>query len=367
MMEPSHDDYAGTIPPVGNKKNNAVLTRDGDDDGSKKKKSRRKVHSLPPELSLLTDRDRDKFLLVLEVDKTYRSATFGEEFLVAQSVTIPSPNGNISENRLSPSLPLIFDLRLFSVENLRKLCTCFGISNSGSLSKFNCRKAIAFSCRYQQSLSNMGIRPTSHASRVTSTVCRAVNVVFSTDFIEDFKSVNNRKSRQDHETRNTFKAFWIRAAIAHNSCMAGTMDDETELVVVEKATSPARNGEVVDRVVAERHTANRAIVFDNDDDSSSDSSGGGGKAFAVDNNSEQQEVVRFTDDFSTIVVFPVDDEHLLELVSDPDVNLLSVDQYETKAFTKKIMDLFKVRRKMKNNMTQSGNMTATLGTLLRMH
>jgi hypothetical protein len=59
------------------------------------------------------------------------------------------------------------------------------------------------------------------------------------------------------------------------------------------------------------------------------------------------------DDFGTIVVSPVDDEHLLELESDPDVDLCLVEQSDTKAFTKKIMSLFAVRRKIQNNMTVS--------------
>ena len=54
-------------------------------DSSKKTKQRNK-HSLPPKLSNLTIRDRDKFVLVVEIDKTPRSVTLGQEFLVAQSV-----------------------------------------------------------------------------------------------------------------------------------------------------------------------------------------------------------------------------------------------------------------------------------------
>jgi hypothetical protein len=42
------------------------------------------------------------------------------------------------------------------------------------------------------------------------------------------------------------------------------------------------------------------------------------------------------------------------LESDPDVNLCSVVQSDTKAFTKKVMSLFAVRRKMQNNMTVLG-------------
>jgi hypothetical protein len=45
--------------------------------------------------------------------------------------------------------------------------------------------------RYQDALETSGLKPTTHASRVTtSTICHAVNVVFSAEFIEDFKTVN---------------------------------------------------------------------------------------------------------------------------------------------------------------------------------
>jgi hypothetical protein len=237
MMEPD-DDHAGVVTPVGTKKKAA----EGDSDRGKKTKKSCKVHSLPPlESALLTDRDREKFNLVLEIDKTHRSAMYGQEFLVAKSVSFPYTNSSIDDQVLKPAI----DLCSLSVENLRKLCTNLGISNTGSFSKFNCRKAIAICFRYQESLANIGIRPTSHASRVTSTVCRAVNVVFSANFSEDFKMVNDRKSRQDHhETKNTYKAFWIRAAVAYNSCMQAR-EDETEIVLVEKSTSPAKNGEIV--------------------------------------------------------------------------------------------------------------------------
>ena len=95
-----------------------------------------------------------------------------------------------------------------------------GITNCGSRNNFNCQEAIAAYFRYEDTLDTNGMKPTSHASRLTSTICRAINVVFSEEFIEDFKTVNDRKARKDHESKNTSKAFWIRAAIAYNSCVA---------------------------------------------------------------------------------------------------------------------------------------------------
>ena len=54
------------------------------------------------------------------------------------------------------------------------------------------------------------------------------------------------------------------------------------------------------------------------------------------------------DSFCSLIFPPNEHLYLIDLVSDaPDINLLCVDQFETDAFRKKMMDLFKIRRKMK--------------------
>jgi hypothetical protein len=55
-----------------------------------------------------------------------------------------------------------------------------------------------------------------------------VNVVFSENFVKDFMSINDRYSRQSHETHKTYKGFWINAALAHNSCFANSTEIEME-------------------------------------------------------------------------------------------------------------------------------------------
>ena len=55
--------------------------------------------------------------------------------------------------------------------------------------------------KYQDELQQKGLTATSTASRLTSTICRIVNVVFSEQFVDEFLSVNDRMSRRDHETK----------------------------------------------------------------------------------------------------------------------------------------------------------------------
>ena len=49
---------------------------------------------------------------------------------------------------------------------------------------------------FQHQLSSFGLSPTARANQTTANVCRAVNVIFSNQFIEELKKVNDKKSRQ---------------------------------------------------------------------------------------------------------------------------------------------------------------------------
>jgi hypothetical protein len=254
---------------------------------------KRKVKSLPAAiLATLSDKDKDRFTFALECDPNPKSKNYGKEYNVVQKVKVTKDTDNDE----------YFDLTTLNQDQIRVLCRNIGVTNCGSSSKFVCRKTIAAYLQYRESLQKVGLAPTSHSSRVTSTVCRAVNVVFSSQFIDDFLMVNDRKNRQDHESSNMYKDFWIRATIAHNSFSETPMDtsvDDSSLDTVEKD----------------------------------------------DNDAEKE--------FCTLVI-PDGDIHLSQLVDDIDLNLRNVDQYKTEAFRKKIMNLFKIRQIMIKNMTESG-------------
>ena len=147
-------------------------------------------------------------------------------------------------------------------------------------------------------LESKGLAPTCESARTTSTICRAVNVVFSKDFLPDLLTVNDRKNRTDHESNNTHKEFWIRATDAHNSVPDPNMDLDDLLL---------------------------------GDDAS----------------------VEAVDEFTELVV-PNGDTHLRDLQNNSDIDLSLVHQYTSASFRKKIETLFKIRRLMKKNMGQSG-------------
>ena len=112
-----------------------------------------------------------------------------------------------------------------TTDQVRLFGRVIGVPNLGSKNKFVCCLAIALH-KFQQQLSNFGLSPTSQANQTTANVCRAVNVIFSKQFIEDLKKVNNRKSQADHESRNTHKHFWIRAAMAYNKRLDDDVVDD---------------------------------------------------------------------------------------------------------------------------------------------
>jgi hypothetical protein len=277
---------------------------------------KRKTKALPSELANLTDDDRSRFGIALELDPNPRSKTFGAEFLVAQTVTVKVDGRDVP-----------FQLKSMIVDHLRQLCKNVGVINCGSYNKFDCRKNLATFFAYQDELERKGLTATSTASRLTSTICRAVNVVFSEQFVDDFFSVNDRMARREHETKKTNKSFWITATLAHNSCIESDLD-------VEHLPNAARTGE---------HGATCTPMKDKEDSSESDSerSAVGGAGYKND------------DPFSSILNVD-DDPHIASLETDRAINLMEVNQFETKAFRKKILDLFKIRRIMKENMTVSG-------------
>ena len=152
------------------------------------KKSTTSRNHLPRCLaSLLSDKDRTKVLSTLEVNPnpTKTIQTYGQSLICVHSVLVPNEDGVEERER--------YDLKALFTLPLRTLCKNVGIANCGSKNKFECCRSMATFLSYQDKLETNGLRPTSHAGRQTSTLCRAINVVFNEQFIESFKTVNDIK------------------------------------------------------------------------------------------------------------------------------------------------------------------------------
>ena len=255
-------------------------------------KWQRKIKPLPDPIAEMTSADSHCLIISEELDPHSKSKTYGKSMHVVSRVKGIEPNNaNVVLDHLTTDQVCLFARNI-------------GVPNLGSKNRFVCRLAMASHFEFQHQLSSFGLSPTALANQTTANVCRAVNVIFSNQFIEELKKVNNKKSRADHESGNTHKHFWIWAVMAYNN----RQDDN---VVEEGSTDPT------------------AVAIPEENESTME------------------------DEFSTLIV-SYKDPVLADLDVNEDIDLEQFEQMETNAFRKKCLDLFKVRLIMKENMTKSG-------------
>ena len=255
-------------------------------------KGQRKIKLLPDPIANMTSRDSHCQIILEELDPHSKSKTYGKSMHVVSRVKgIGQNDDNIVLDHLTTDQVHLFARNI-------------GVPNLGSKNKFVCHLAIVSHFKFQHQLSNFGLSPTTWANQTTANICRAVNVIFSKQFIEDLKKVNDRKSRADHESRNTQKHFWIRVVMVYNN----RLDDD---------------------VMDDRSTEHTAVAIPEDNESTTDYS------------------------FATLIV-SYDDPVLANLDTNEEVDLAQFEQMEMNAFQKKCLDLFEVWSIMKENMTKSG-------------
>ena len=146
-------------------------------------------------------------------------------------------------------------------------------------------------------------------------------MVFSDNFVNSLKMVNNKKSRHDHETGNTHKHFWIHAALAYNN----HHDDD----VVHN----------VNEVMHDTINTVAAVASQFDAEEMEDKSVNVDAALGVTKNSSTNGIV--LDEFLLIVV-PTNEPYLADLEDNEEVDLDKFEMMETSAFHKKILNLFKI-------------------------
>ena len=149
--------------------------------------------------------DSHCLIILEELDPHRKSKRYGKSMCVVSRVKGIGQNDNdIVLDHLTTDQDCLFARNI-------------GVPNLGLKNEFVCCLAMASHFEFQHQLSSFGLSPTAWANQTTVNICRAVNVIFSKQFIEDLKKVNDRKSWADHESRNTHKHFWIWAAMAYNN------------------------------------------------------------------------------------------------------------------------------------------------------
>ena len=182
-------------------------------------KWQRKIKPLPDPIAEMTSADSHPLIISEELDPHSKSKTYGKSMCVVSRVKGIEPNDD----------DIVLDH--LTTDQVRLFARNVGVPNLGSKNKVVCRLAMGSYFEFQHQLSTFSLSPTARANQTTANVCRAVNVIFSNQFIEALKKVNNKKSRADHESGNTHKHFWIGAVMAYNN----KQDDD---VVEEGSTDP---------------------------------------------------------------------------------------------------------------------------------
>ena len=168
-------------------------------------KWQRKIKLLPDSIAEMTSADSHCLIISEELDPHSKRKTYGKSMRVVSRVKGIEPNDdNVVLDHLTTDQVHLFARNI-------------GVPNLGSKNKFICHIAMALHFKFQHQLSSYGLSPTARANQTTANVCGAVNVIFSDQFIEELKEVNDKKSRADHKSGNTHQHFWIWAAMAYNN------------------------------------------------------------------------------------------------------------------------------------------------------
>ena len=160
----------------------------------------------------------------------------------------------------------------------------------------------------------------------TSNLCRAINVVFSESFVNNWKNVNDKRTRINHETGNTHKHFWIHAALAYNN----QQDNDVMLMVNE--------------VVHDTFDTAAAVATEFDTDATDDESL---IVVLVTAEMEQNTNQKTTRDEFSLIVVPTNNPYLADLEDNDEINLEQFEMMEMAAYRKKIIDFFKIQCIMK--------------------
>ena len=168
-------------------------------------KQQRKIKLLPDPIVEMTSADSHHLIISEELNPHSKSKTYGKSMRVVSRVKGIEPNDDA----------IVLDH--LATDQVHLFARNIGVPNLGSKNKFVCCLAMVSHFEFQHQLSSFGLSPTAQANQTTANVCRAVNVIFSDQFIEELKKVNDKKSRADHKSGNTHKHFWIWAAMAYNN------------------------------------------------------------------------------------------------------------------------------------------------------
>ena len=161
------------------------------EDGQNKKRDRRNQEKkpLPPELLAFSYENKDRITTAEENCPKTKNGPF--------TVAVTVATGSKAKNNLK-----IWELGTLLSEQLREFATRFGCAKTGSMTKFQCRLAIARQMTMGDYYQSRDV-PNPHSSNETkkiNTQFRILNACIMPEFIDRFVQLNNIKNRKDFES-----------------------------------------------------------------------------------------------------------------------------------------------------------------------
>ena len=141
-------------------------------------KWQRKIKLLPNSIANMTSADSYHLVMSEELDPHSKSKTYGKLLHVVSRVK------GIGQNDEDIALDQL------TTDQVHLFARNIGLLNLGLKNRFVCHLVIASHFKFQQQLANFGLSPTAQANQTTANFCRAVNIIFSEQFIENLKQVN---------------------------------------------------------------------------------------------------------------------------------------------------------------------------------
>jgi hypothetical protein len=330
-------------------------------------RKKRAYKNLPLELQDIDRRDISSFICALELDAGNDTEELRAQKIIKNNVEISLANLN--------------------ADQLRLLCRRLGITGASSAKRDACRALIAKLHTINSSAASRSDDPRSVEKQGTNTLLRQINVIFSSEFIERFQELNDGKTRVDHETKNIPKQFWADATLAYNDfeemeqvvnteqlgIQNGVWEDVKKITLdisstekIKQTTSdlidildvsvnlPATNAKLAvgELLLAHATEGKEGVVREI-------ISKFGWRSFVPVPLQEERDNFHRTEEplyFDEKLIFVNKANHpiLQCLIDEKEFDLADVEVMTPDVFKKRVNLLFRIRRKMKDNMTLSG-------------
>jgi hypothetical protein len=184
-------------------KEKAASSDDDEDDNTPSKKRKVVAPGTPARkkdipASLLNMRESDYTKIIVGDEINQKAKTADMQGLTSVATGVQLEDGSV------------YDLKLLSLDQLRKLAGALGVVAYSGKTKFETRQAMALRKTAGAAYKNCAAINPDSATATSGTNMRIINTLFLPEFYEQFTTINDRKDRKDFEVGNgaNNRRFW---------------------------------------------------------------------------------------------------------------------------------------------------------------